>query len=204
MRYFATLLVCIWATCLPAQQPTPTYTASTKTNDHIGSIEEETEWSLGCSSIYCAVNYQIVVSSEVAHPEDAYGANSLKDFDLTSPWIAQKGIGEFFEYTVTERNRPQNKPNLGFTEFYIFSGHRKNMALWNTYARPKKLKMFVNDQLFAYINLSNTYKQQTVKLAPIGLSGKKTVVKFEIMEVYAGKKPAVAIAEIAFDGIGIF
>jgi hypothetical protein len=188
----------------------PTYTATVKYNDRIASVEEETEWSLGCSSIYCAVNYQINVSTQMPGggtsdaENDRYGGNSLKDFDLTNPWLATKGVGEYFEYVVTEKNRPQNRPNLGFTEFYIFSGHRKNIGLWQLYSRPKKLKMYVNNEPYAYINLANTYKQQSVQFAPIGLAGKATSVKFEIVEVYAGKKPQVAIAEIAFDGIGIF
>lgn len=85
--------------------------------------------------------------------------------------------------------------------------------------------MYVDDKLYAILNLKDVYAEQTFEVSPIGYSNRKFIsrnkdgelvddmdgnivhafrIKFEISEAYKGDKYTdTAITEIYFDGLDV-
>ncbi len=74
--------------------------------------------------------------------------------------------------------------------------------------------MFLNDELYAILNLEDSRQEQLFKFDPLGYSERSDweilttqpwwTIKFEIMEVYKGDKyDDTAITEIYFNGIDV-
>src|SRR6185503_13585067 len=112
------------------------------------------------------------------------------------------GIGEYLEYTYDLTGLSYTR--LAVTSITLFNGYRKTKGLWQDNSRVKSLKLSVNGKPYGIIRLKDKYNFQTAGIGKIKLlPGRKTVLRFEIMEIYKGDKYAdTAIAELEFDGIG--
>ncbi|MFC7773052.1 hypothetical protein ACFQY1_04170 [Flavobacterium sp. GCM10027622] len=66
--------------------------------------------------------------------------------------------------------------------------------------------MYLNGKEFKTLKLEDTKDEQVFNFQPIGAKSKSKneqwSVKFELIEVYQGKKQNVAISEIYFEGDG--
>jgi len=79
----------------------------------------------------------------------------------------------------------------------------KSISDWQKNSRVKKLKMYINDEEFVYLNLKDIYAEQHFYIPEIGGDYQDDwKIKFEIMEVYKGNKyDDVVISEIFFEGV---
>jgi hypothetical protein len=157
---------------------------------------------VGCSW-YCGGIIVKVSSSNRGKDAKDFTAQRVHDFDLTTAWIADKSNdNEYIEYTIDTTCR--TKRDLGITELIIANGYKKSVDLWRSYSRVKRLKLYVDNKPYSYIDLLDSYEIQTVDIDKIKLSRNKILrLKFEIIETYRGDKyPRVAISELGFDGTG--
>lgn len=178
------------------------------------SEEYETYWDIlgvGCSW-YCGGGLDTLsASSELkSSNEVTYSSNNIHDLNYKTAWIEGVpgyGIGEYVTYHIP----PQN-PRI--TEIIIVNGYVKSEKTWKENSRVKKLKMYIDDKLFAILNLEDTRKEQHFKFEPLGYSDRENwdelikkpwwTIKFEILEVYQGDKyEDTAITEIYFNGIDV-
>ncbi|MBQ3875587.1 MAG: hypothetical protein II728_09435 [Bacteroidaceae bacterium] len=68
----------------------------------------------------------------------------------------------------------------------------------------KKLKVYVNNKPYAFLNLEDSRSEQTFNIAPLTDKKKQWTMKFEIVEVYKGEKyDDTALSEIYFDGMDV-
>lgn len=165
-------------------------------------------WSIpfeGCSW-YCGGKIDSIISSTKC---EHFNNNNIKsysihDFNYGTAWInSNEDNSKYIEYIF-------NKNSAKFTEIVIVNGNVKNDSLWNEYSRVKKIKMYINGKEFKTLKLEDTKEEQVYKFQPIGATtGTKSKkmktqwsVRFEIIELYSGKKPNVAISEIYFEGDG--
>lgn len=163
--------------------------------------EEIADWGLGCS-FYCA-DFAVTTkaSSSLPHRERLkYDAEQSHDFKLNTAWVEGKdgdGIGEFIEYIVSGVGS-----ELTITSLKVFNGYRKTRELWQDNSRVKQFKIYVDGKPHGLINLKDAYNYQTVEVGEIKLKPeKKTTIRFEILDVYKGRKYAdTAITEIELDG----
>lgn len=185
----------------PAQGRLPTFDAT------VVEYKAEYEIEEGASecSFYCA-NFTHTERASSVLPRRGklrYGATQAHDSDLNTAWVEGSegdGIGEFLEYIIDTSEREGGEP-LKVTGLHIYNGYRKSRESWRDNSRVKRLKLYVNGRPHAIINLMDAYNYQAVELGSIELRAKKTVLRFEIMEVYKGRKYSdTAIAEIELNG----
>lgn len=181
----------------PAQSALPTFNAY--------AVEEEEEYFPGECSFYCANFTHAESASSNLPPRDRlrYDARRAHDQDLSTAWVEGRegdGVGEFLEYAIdTSEHKGQNL--LQVTGLRIYNGYRKSRESWRDNSRVKRLKMYVNGRPYAIINLKDAYNYQTVEVGAVDLKPKKTILRFEILEVYKGRKYSdTAITEIELHG----
>ncbi|RZT00146.1 NADase-type glycan-binding domain-containing protein [Aquimarina brevivitae] len=163
----------------------------------------------GCSW-YCGGSVQVIsASSELSENKGiTYSAANAHDFDKNTAWIEGKpgyGVGEFIEYHFDFRDLQDYKGGLGITKILLANGYKKNKQVWENNSRIQQLKMYVNGEPYAVLNLIDSFEMQTIDIGTIKFpSNKETILKFEITKVYEGKRyKDTAISLLMFDGIGV-
>lgn len=174
----------------------------------------ESMWDViggGCSW-YCGGGPMDVTASSylASQGQNSYEGRNAHDLSYETAWVegdSGYGIGEYLTYTFAPTSPRINKVKIA-------NGYVKSHSAWSNNSRVKKLKMYVNDQPYAILNLEDVMAVQNFKIEPIGNSNRKDFeklkeqdpwsIKFEILEVYKGAKYAdVAITEIFFDGLDV-
>lgn len=157
----------------------------------------------GCSWYCAGGNYKIYASSELSsNGQNNYSAKSGNDLNYKTAWVEGEkdaGIGEYIEYSFKN-----NSPRI--TSIIISNGYMKSDLTWKNNNRVKSIKLHINGEEFGILNLSDTKTDQVFKLGTLGHNkdGSDLVLRFEIVEVYKGKKyNDTAITEIYFDGIDV-
>jgi len=175
---------------------------------------DEDYWEIlgaGCSW-YCGGSYEDVTASSSlkSQGDNSYDAANASDLNYKTAWVegvAGDGIGQYLLYKF-----PAENPRI--TNIIVVNGYVKSQAAWENNARPKKLKLYVNDRPYAILNLMDQRAAQHFKVDPIGYGDRHDfanlknkhpwLLKFEILEVYKGfKYDDVAISEIYFDGMDV-
>ena len=170
-----------------------------------GTVEEETCFGCGDCSVYCAIEGEYSLQSS-GHLEsqgnNQYEIKHLDDYNLQTAWIEGNedyGINEWFTYKFDKINFSNTE--LAVNGLYLFNGYRKSLKHWEENSRIKKLKMIVDGQDYAILELADTYKIQSASFEEVKLK-KDTSIRFEIMEIYPGKKyKDVALSEFKFKGV---
>ena len=190
------------------------FTQEEKNLYHLCHMDVEDYWSVigyGCSW-YCGGGQDTnSASSELkSFKKISYAAKNIHDLSYKSAWIEGVdgyGIGEFVVYHF-----PPQTPRI--TTVIVVNGYVKTDKSWKENSRVKKLKMYVNGEAFAILNLDDSKVQQYFSFKPIGIAERSDwdalkkmdwwTMKFEILEVYPGEKfDDTAITEIYFDGIDV-
>lgn len=174
----------------------------------------ESYWDIlgvGCSW-YCGGGQDTISASSSLKPYKGinYSAKNIHDLSYKTAWIEGVpgyGIGEYVMYHF-----PPENPRI--TEIIIVNGYAKSQKAWKDNSRVKKLKMYVNDEPFAILNLEDSRQEQHFRFEPLGYGDRENwellqekpwwTIKFEIVEVYKGDKyDDTAITQIYFDGIDV-
>ena len=156
----------------------------------------------GNCSWYCGGQIDSVTASSAL--ADRYAAEMAHDFSIVTAWVEGvegNGEGEYLRYSF-----PGTCPRI--TTVLIHNGYVKNWEVWRDNARVKRLLMYYNDEPYAILNLQDTMGLQSFDVGVLGYEDKDSApawsIKFEILEVYPGKKyEDTAITEIYFDGIDV-
>ena len=156
----------------------------------------------GSCSWYCGGQIDSVTASSAL--ADRYAAEKAHDFSIVTAWVEGvegNGVGEYLRYSF-----PGTCPRI--TTVLIHNGYVKNWEVWYDNARVKRLLMYYNDEPYAILNLQDTMGLQSFDVGVLGYEDKDSApawsIKFEILEVYPGKKyEDTAITEIYFDGIDV-
>ena len=156
----------------------------------------------GNCSWYCGGQIDSVTASSAL--ADRYAAEKAHDFSIVTAWVEGvegNGEGEYIKYAF-----PGTCPRI--TTVLIHNGYVKNWEVWYDNARVKRLLMYYNDEPYAILNLQDTMGLQSFDVGVLGYEDKDSApawsIKFEILEVYPGKKyEDTAITEIYFDGIDV-
>lgn len=161
----------------------------------------------GCSW-YCAGDIRgVKASSELPAARGiTYAAKNAHDFDPRTAWVegvGGDGEGEYLEYTFLF-DQPDYDGRLGITTVILSNGYKKSRELWRANSRVKKMKMYVDGKARAFIDLLDRHEVQTIEIGKIMFPPKKrTVIRFEILEVFPGEKyQDTAITDLVFEGVG--
>lgn len=141
------------------------------------------------------------ISSNV--PNDL--TQNIHDSDFGTAWIVENtDAPNWIEYTFAAHSSRVE-------EIIIVNGYIKNDELFESYSRVKTLKMYVNNEPYAFLNLEDINAEQLFKVKPLGHKKNKNQqpkkntiwsIRFEIVEVYKGKTDKIALTEIYFGGNG--
>lgn len=165
------------------------------------------QW-MGCSS-WCGVeDFEVTVeaSSELASANGRYSAEHVLVQNRDAAWVEGVdgyGIGESIAYrqscTTPDYNKwktmrqgclmPENDGFMRYTEICIVNGYAKDQNTWEENGRIKRLNMYLEDKLYACLELADTILPQYFTLPEEDikvLSGGMIEVRFEIAEVYPG------------------
>lgn len=158
-------------------------------------------YSNACSWYCSGVIDSIVASSS----QKGFEVDKIHDFDHETAWVVGEGgsgIGTTITYTI-----PGGAPRI--TTVKILNGYVKSAQEWQEYARIKRLKLYHNNKPLATLELEDSRSLQWFDIGLLGNEPQAEVrpdwtLKFEILEVYPGKKyEEVAISELYFDGIDV-
>lgn len=168
--------------------------------------EDSGFWSTGtmACSWYCGGGPKKQEASSFLSPQsgNTYIPSNAHDFDLRTAWVEGVkgyGIGEYIEFYF-EPFSPR------VTVIEIYNGYFKSEKAWEDNSRVKKFKLYVNNKPYAILELEDSRAVQRFHVEPLQskIENKDLVLKFEIMEVYEGKRwDDVAISEINFDGLDV-
>lgn len=159
----------------------------------------------GYCSWYCGGEVQRVTASSSLKGDKTYSyeAQNAHDFNHERVWaegVAGQGIGEYLRYEFLG-----SCPRI--TTVCIMNGHVKSDRAWRNNSRPKRLKMFYNDEPYAILELEDSRTLQSFDVGVLGYHDEQAPdwsLKFEIMEVYSGEKyDDTVIAELYFGGIDV-
>ena len=170
----------------------------------IQNLETDNAYATGSDgcSWYCGGGPSSIYASSFLKPQgnNKYIANNAHDFELRTAWVVgNSGIGEYITFSFAP-----NSPRV--TEFIIYNGYQKSKTVWVNNSRVKKFKLYVNNVLHSILNLKDVTGAQTFTVKPLGskTKNKPMELKFQIIEVYPGKKwKDTAISEINFSGIDV-
>lgn len=167
---------------------------------------EDGEVMPGCSWYCGGVDPKVRASSHLKG--DTYSPSNAHDFNFKTAWIegaAGPGIGEYLEYRFKLPSSEAERHNFGINEVVIINGYRKSDHLWEANGRVKTLRMYVNGVASTLFKLKDVKRPQTAPFRFIPLKpGREVVLRFEILEVYPGKKyQDTAISELLFEGAGV-
>ncbi|MCB9232200.1 MAG: hypothetical protein H6581_11080 [Bacteroidia bacterium] len=86
---------------------------------------------------------------------------------------------------------------------WIVSGKSSGNASLGQYSRPRTIRLWINGQPHGRFTLADSDQPQMIQTEELLLlANQSTHFAFEILDVFAGEKPEVAIAEIFLDGTG--
>ncbi|MEL6812342.1 MAG: hypothetical protein AAFP76_13510 [Bacteroidota bacterium] len=177
--------------------------------DKKGNLIGEPAFLAGCSW-YCGGDVQSVrASSSLADTKkNSYAAINAHDFDFKTAWVEGVkgyGIGEYLEYRFNFDHMKDYGGTLGINKLIIANGYKKSKSTWENNARVKQMILYVDGKKVAMINLLDQFELQTVTIEPIYFpENKVTTLKFEISDVYAGKKyEDTAMSLLMFEGLGV-
>ncbi len=165
------------------------------------------QW-IGCSSWCGVMDFELMVeaSSELASANGRYSAENVLVQNRDAAWVEGAdgyGIGESIIYRQSCTTFDSNKWNamrpdcftpeydgfMRYTEICIVNGYAKNQKTWAENGRIKQLNMYVEDKLYACLELDDTILPQYFTLPEEDikvLSGGMIEVRFEIADVYPG------------------
>lgn len=164
------------------------------------------QW-IGCSSWCGVVDFELTAeaSSELASANGRYSAEHVLIQNREEAWaegVDGYGIGESIIYRqscTTSENKwkaispdcltPKYDGFMRYTEICIVNGYAKDQKTWEENGRIRRLNMYVEDKLYACLELADTILPQYFTLPEEDikvLSGGMIEVRFEIAEVYPG------------------
>lgn len=163
----------------------------------------------GCSW-YCGGKVASITASSTLQAANGinYAPANAHDFNKNTAWIEGSpgdGIGEYIEYTFYFSDKEGYNGALGINKLLIANGYKKSVEAWQNNSRIKQLKMFLNGQLYAIVNLLDSFEIQEVEIGDIKFPlNKETKLTFEITQVYKGNKyNDTAVSLFMFDGFGV-
>ena len=107
-----------------------------------------------------------------------YTVKNINGYELGKPWIeGEKGYGikEWISFYALPKERIYI--SIGFVDY-------KNPNLYKEYSRPKRLKLYIDDEFIENIELEDTPNFQKIIIP----DGKKGVARLEIWDIYEGTK----------------
>jgi hypothetical protein len=179
---------------------------STKDKELVDSLENGdgpmTE-GIGCSWYCGGEMYKVTSNSWLKEQGDVdYKPDNIHDFNLFTAWVpdtTQGAIGKKINFHF----KPLS-PRV--TEIIIYNGYIKNFELFKSNSRVKKFKLYINDALYAILNVRDTTASQTYKIGLLQSKDKNKdlILTLEILEIYNGTKSNdVVVSEINFNGTDV-
>ena len=168
----------------------------------------ESPWDIiggGCSW-YCMGGGDSITASSYLKSQGkiTYGPYNAHDLDYSTAWVegaAGTGKGEYLVYHFKEQSNPVHT-------IIVVNGYVKSKEAWENNARVKKLRVYADNKAVAILDLTDERAAQAFSVKLPGAAARETgskevlwTLKFEILDVYPGKKYEDAvITEIYFDG----
>ncbi|MDR0420293.1 MAG: Hint domain-containing protein [Prevotellaceae bacterium] len=173
-------------------------------NEETAMFFEKDDW-YNCSWVY------VVNASSALKPfgNIDYKAQNIHDFNFETAWVEGVkgyGIGESityrFPYWDEDISGEKMSSDIAVTNVIIFNGYLKSYRAWRDNSRVKQLKLYINGEPYALLNLQDTIAMQVFNIGNHS-STTDLYMTFEITDVYKGNKyDDTAISELEFDGTG--
>lgn len=181
-------------------------TLSIKDKNRIDSLEQgygPMTQGMDCSWYCGGQMYKVTSNSYLKEQGNInYKPSNVHDFDLFTAWVPDTLNG-----VIGKKINFHFKPlSPRVNEIIIYNGYIKNRELFESNARVKKFKLYINKVLYAVLELDDTTASQSFKIDAVQSKekNKDLVLTLEIIEIYKGTKYAdVAVSEINFNGIDV-
>lgn len=81
----------------------------------------------------------------------------------------------------------------------LINGYWRTEALWRQYARVKTARLLYNGRPLCDVTFADSRRWRRVSLPDVMVHSGDALT-FEVLEVYPGEKPGIAISEIVLQG----
>tara|TARA_B100000683_G_C12456522_1_gene542309 strand:+ start:847 stop:1554 length:708 start_codon:yes stop_codon:yes gene_type:complete len=119
-----------------------------------------------------------------------YDISRINDGDWRTAWVeggSGYGIGVYFEVKAKEFYPPN----------WIYNGYQKSPELWRNNSRVKSFRIYVDGEPYGILELLDEMVELRFDLGLDMKEGYRPIIRFEIHEVFPGKKwKDVAVSEI--------
>ncbi|MCP4901716.1 MAG: hypothetical protein GY906_32530 [bacterium] len=126
-----------------------------------------------------------VASSSSFNPHDD---SALCDYQVETAWVAggeTPGIGEFVILRFPKSKFPRGRETIPLDGFLLLGGFQKDESTWKAYARPRRLRVTLNNSVLFELGLEDNRVAQTFRFDPVNLRPGDELT-FEVLEVYPG------------------
>jgi hypothetical protein len=114
-----------------------------------------------------------------------YYVQNLADGDESTAWVEGKrgyGIGQYVEFYQTVNNSTTD------STLFMMNGYQKPNGSWIKNTRVRKLKLYVNSNLLAHVELLDVMGWQSFVLYSLKSRDRRLKLRFEIAAIYPGSK----------------
>ncbi len=163
-------------------------------------------------SWYCGGSVKNITASSFLKSQgtSTYTPKNAHDFSYKNAWVEGVdgyGIGEYLLYSF-----PGPSPRIN--QIIVVNGYVKSPSAYKNNSRVKKLKVYMDDEPYAILNLKDIRSAQHFDIGPLPTKERQDwevmkdkpdwTLKFEILDVYKGDKyDDTVISEIYFDGLDV-
>ena len=165
------------------------------------SVEEPVlQELLGGCSLRCAFPW--TVESQPAGGRKAQPVATLNDESAETAWLnpaPEKGGFGKLRLAFPKKIPAEMEGEVPLYGLDLINGHWKSEALWAQHGRVKKARIFYNNKPLRDVLFADSRRWQRVPLPDIMLRSGDALT-LEILEIYPGTKPGVAISEIVLQG----
>ncbi len=207
MKWLLLIMVMISSSALAQIEVTAASTTVWNDGSFINDDEPDSGEAMPGCSWYCGGMSPLATASSQLKGA-AYAPDRAHDFNFKTAWVEGvegNGAGEYLEYSFKMNDQIKRPEDFGINQIVIFNGYWKSDKLWHANGRVKNLKMYVNGVPTCIFTLADVKHPQSATFPFIALkAGEKVVLRFEIIDVYPGKKyDDTAISELLFGGTGV-
>lgn len=157
---------------------------------------------MGGCSLRCAFRWEVEAAPGASGKAER--VKSLNDESAETAWLFTPPASPKDARARLRLVFPKKLPaeSDGQTPIYgldLINGHWKSEELWQQHGRIRKARLFYNDKPLRDVSFADSRRWQRVELPDIMVrSG--DFMTLEVLEIYAGQKPGVAISEIVLQG----
>lgn len=153
---------------------------------------------MGGCSMKCAFPW----TADAVVGKSGQTAKAIFDERADTAWIAGgpgNGIGAKLRLSFPKKIAAEMEGEVPFYGLDLINGYWKSEELWRQYGRVKKARLSYNGRPLCEVTFADSRRWERITFPDIMVRSGDSLM-FEVLEIYPGEKPGLAISEIVLQG----